>query len=221
MVLAIERPYRQYGSAIFVKTGSAIEDTDMSDSHNIEVLSVELSSVVATSVYKPPPVDFVFSQPIPKIHGKPQIVIGDFNSHSTQWGYPEMNKDGEAEEDWMDTNQLSLIHDPKLPHSFFSARWKHGYNPDLTMVTSNIAGLCKKTVLDPIPSSQHRPIGILINAAVVPTIVPFKRHFNYKKADWKGFTNELEEKITNIIPVSKNYDQFANLVLKTARKHIP
>ncbi|KAJ4939512.1 hypothetical protein JOQ06_028960 [Pogonophryne albipinna] len=80
---------------------------------------------------------------------------------------------------------------------------------------------CKKTVLDPIPSSQHRPIGILINAAVVPTIVPFKSRFNYKKADWKGFTNELEEKITNIIPVSKNYDQFANLVLKTARKHIP
>ncbi|KAJ4933183.1 hypothetical protein JOQ06_030018 [Pogonophryne albipinna] len=221
MVLAIERPHRQYGSAIFVKTGSAIEDTDMSDGHNIEVLSVELSSVVVTFVDKPPPVDFVFSQPIPKIHGKPQIVIGDFNSHSTQWGYPEMNKDGEAVEDWMDTNQLSLIHDPKLPHSLFSARWKRGYNPDLTMVTSNIAGLCKKTVLDPIPSSQHRPIGILINAAVVPTIVPFKRRFNYKKADWKGFTNELEEKITNIIPVSKNYDQFANLVLKTARKHIP
>ncbi|KAJ4925239.1 hypothetical protein JOQ06_017974 [Pogonophryne albipinna] len=221
MVLAIERPHRQYGSAIFVKTGSAIEDTDMSDGHNIEVLSVELSSVVVTSVYKPPPVHFVFSQPIPKIHGKPQIVIGDFNSHSTQWGYPVMNKDGEAVEDWMDTNQLSLIHDPKLPHSLFSARWKRGYNPDLTMVTSNIAGLCKKTVLDPIPSSQHRPIGILINAAVVPTIVPFKRRFNYKKADWKGFTNELEEKITNIIPVSKNYDQFANLVLKTARKHIP
>lgn len=193
----------------------------MSDDHNIEVLSVELSSVVVTSVYKPPPVDFVFPQPIPKVHGKPQIIIGDFNSHSTQWGYPEMNKDGEAVEDWMDTNQLSLIHDPKLPHSFFSARWKRGYNPDLTMVTSNIAGLCKKTVLDPIPSSQHRPIGILINAAVVPTIVPFKRRFNYKKADWKGFTNELEEKIKNIIPVSKNYDQFANLVLKTARKHIP
>ncbi|KAJ4928334.1 hypothetical protein JOQ06_016126, partial [Pogonophryne albipinna] len=140
------------------------------------------------------------SQPIPKIHGKPQIVIGDFNSHSTQWGYPEMNNDGEAVEDWMDTNQLSLIHDPKLPHSFFSARWKRGYNPDLSMVTSNIAGLCKKTVLDPIPSSQHRPIGILINAAVVPTIVPYKRRFNYRKADWKGFTNELEEKITNIIP---------------------
>lgn len=121
----------------------------------------------------------------------------------------------------MDTNQLSLIHDPKLPHSFLSARWKRGYNPDLTMVTSNISGLCKKTVLDPIPSSQHHPIGIVISAAVVPTIVPFKRHFNYKKADWKSFTNKLEEKIKHIISKSKNYELFANQVLKTARKHIP
>lgn len=221
MALAIERPHRQYGSAVFVKAGLVIKATSMSEDHDIEVLSAELSSVVVTSVYKPPPVDFMFPQPASQIHSKPQIFIGDFNSHSTQWGYSEMNKDGEAVEDWMDINQLSLIHDPKLPHSLHSARWKRGYNPDLAMATSNIAGLCKKIVLDPIPSSQHRPIGIQVNAAVVPTTVPFKRRFNYKKADWKKFTNELEEKIKYIRPISKNYDLFANLVRKTARKHIP
>lgn len=56
----------------------------MSDDHDIEVLSVELSSVVVTSVYKPPPIDFVFSQPIPKVHSKPAIIVCDFISHSTQ-----------------------------------------------------------------------------------------------------------------------------------------
>ena len=103
----------------------------------------------------------------------------------------------------MDTNQLSLIYDPKLPHLLYSAHWKCGYNADLVIVTSNIAGLCKKIVLNPIPSCQHHPIGIQVNAAVVPNTVPFKRHFNYKKADWKKFTNELEEKIKHIRPTSK------------------
>ena len=121
----------------------------------------------------------------------------------------------------MDGHQPSLIHDPKLPSSFHSARWRRGYDPDLAIVTSNIAGLCQKIVMDPIPSSQHRPIGIQVNAAVRPISVPFKRRFNYKKADWKGFTNELEQKVSQIAPTSCNYDCFAELVKKTARSHIP
>ena len=67
-------------------------------------------------------------------------------------------------------------------------------------------------VMDPIPSSQHYPIGIQVNASLVPTT--FNRRFNNKKAEWNGFTNELEVKIKHIRPTSKNYDQFAKLVLK-------
>ena len=59
----------------------------------------------------------------------------------------------------MDANQLSLTHHAKLPPSFHSARWRH-YNPDLAVVTSDIAGQCKKIVMDPIPQTQYRPIGI-------------------------------------------------------------
>ena len=121
----------------------------------------------------------------------------------------------------MDSNQLSLIHEPKLPSSFHSARWKSGYNPYLVIVTSNIADLCQKIVTNPILASQHRPIDIQVNAAVRPTSVPFRRHFNYQKADWTDFPEELERKIEHIAPVSSNYDWFALLVKKSARKHIP
>ena len=174
-----------------------------------------------TSVYKPPAEDFSFTDPVTQVQSKPQIIIGDFNSHSTQWGYMETNKDGEAVEEWMDANQLSLTHDAKLPPSFHSARWRRGYNPDLAVVTSDIASQCKKIVMDPIPQTQHRPIGIQVNAAVVPTIVPFKRCFNYKKANWNGFTTEMEQKIMNIKPTPGNYETFVKVVKKTARRHIP
>ena len=173
-----------------------------------------------TSVYKPPAVAFKFPHCIPQVPGKPQIIMGDFNSHSTQWGYKDSNKDGDLVEDWMDSNQLSLIHDPKLPSSFHSARWKPGYNPDLVIVTSNIADLCQKIVTDPIPASQHWSIGIQVNAAVRPTSVPFRRRFNCQKADWTDFSEELERKIEHITPVSSNYDWFVLLVKKSARKHI-
>ena len=121
----------------------------------------------------------------------------------------------------MDSNQLSLIHDPKPPSSFNSAHWKSGYNPDLVIVTSNIADLCQQIVTDPIPASQHWLIGIQVNAAVRPTSVPFWRHFNCQKADWTDFSEDLERKIEHIAPVSSNYDRFVLLVKKSARKHIP
>ena len=121
----------------------------------------------------------------------------------------------------MDSNQLSRIHDPKLPSSFHSARWKSGYNPDMVIVTSNIADLSQKIVTDPIPACQHWPIGIQVNAAVRPTSVPFRRCFKYQKAAWTDFSEELERKIEHIAPVSNNYDRFARLEKKSARKHIP
>ena len=187
----MEHPHARYESTIFVKAGSAVECSSVSEVDNIEVLSVELSNAVIPSVYKPPKVDSKFPHCIPQVPGKPQIIIGDFNSHSTQWGYKDSNKDGDLVEDWMDSNQLSLIHDPKLPSSFNSAHWKSGYNPDLAIVSSNITDLCQKIVTDPIPASQHRPIGIQVNAAVRQTNVPFNRRFNYQKANWIDFS-ELE-----------------------------
>ena len=53
MILAIERPHPKHGSAIFVKHGFVIEATSKSEANDIEVLTVELSSVVVKSVYKP------------------------------------------------------------------------------------------------------------------------------------------------------------------------
>ena len=139
---------------MLAKNGTIIESTSKSDENNIEVLTTELRGITITSVYKPPPTPFLMPE-IPS-SGKPRIVIGDFNSHSSQWGYAGNNADGDAVEAWAETNQLYLIHDAKQPKSFNSGRWKAGYNPDTVFVCYSISGLSKKLVLEPLPKTQHR-----------------------------------------------------------------
>ena len=95
---------------------------------------------------KPPPEPFLLPPLGQRI--KPHIVIGDFNSHNTLWEYTTTDRDGEAVEQWADSNRLSLIHNAKLPKSVNSAIWKKGYNPDLIFVSSNISAMCEKSVLD-------------------------------------------------------------------------
>ena len=61
---------------------------------------------------------------------------------------------------------LIYIHDPKLPKSLNSARWKQGHNPGMWFVSTSISHQCGKPILEVMSKSQHRPIEIKIKAAV-------------------------------------------------------
>ena len=136
MDLAIERPHSQYGSAIFVTSGTIVNTTSQTDINNIEILRVDLNGISVTSVYKPPGERFSFNKPLTAVGDQLQVVIGDINSHSLTWGYATTNTDGELVEDWAENKILSLIHDPELRSSFNSGRWWRGYNPDITFATA-------------------------------------------------------------------------------------
>ena len=51
---------------------------------NVKLISIQMLGVVVHSVYKPPNEKFVLALGHRNL---PDIVIGDFNSHSTTWGY--------------------------------------------------------------------------------------------------------------------------------------
>ena len=199
MTTLIEIPHEKHGSIMLAKNGTIIDSTSKSDENNIEVLTAELRGATITSVYKPPPTPFVMPE-IPS-SGKPKIVIGDFNSHSQAWA---------------ERSQLNLIHDAKQPKSFNSGRWKAGYNPDIVFVSQNITGLSKKLVLEPLPKTQHRPIGLTVNAAITPATVPFQRRFNFRKANWPAFQQDLERKIAHLPVDPNNYDNFTKIVHQAA-----
>ena len=96
-------------------------------------------------VYNPP--NDQFALPALGHRDLPHIVIGDFNSHSTSWGYDTTDNNGESVEQWADSCYLTLNHDAKLPISFNSARWKKGYNPYLIFASGSMANICKMSNL--------------------------------------------------------------------------
>ena len=55
---------------------------------------VDLNGISVTSVYKPPGERFSFNQPPTAVGDQHQVIIGDFNSHSSTWGYATTNTDG-------------------------------------------------------------------------------------------------------------------------------
>ena len=144
----------------------------------------------------------------------PHIVTGDFNSHNTLWGYTSTDNDGEAVELCPESNNLSLIHNAKLPKSFNSAIWKKEYNPDLIFASSNISNMSEKSVLDPIPHTQHRPIGVSVTPVIVAQPTTLKRRFNLKKAGCEAFSSDFDSNI-------ENYERFVEMLRMASRKHIP
>ena len=145
-----------------------------------------------------------------------------FNSHSTTWGYTSTDNEGEAVEQWAaDSCDFTLIHDAKLPKSFNSARWKKGYNIDLIFASENIANMCRKSVMDPIPHTQNRPICVSVQPVVVSQPTPFRRRFNFWKADWNGYSTELDNSIEDDEPIPSNYNRLVENVLVASRRHIP
>ena len=114
---------------------------------------------------------------------------------------------------------MSLIHDAKLPYSFNSCRWRRGFNPDLMFVSNNIANQCEKVVLDPIPHSQHRPIGL--RAVNTSRTVPFRRRFNLKKTHWGNFAKDTDSYIQDLSALPTHYDTFVEMLKRSSMRNIP
>ena len=86
MICIAKLPHHKFGSAIFVKEGTTVKsihtDENIYDQNDIETLSVDLGSIVITSVYKPPATPFKLP-PLLQPH-KNRIVIGDLNSQNIE-----------------------------------------------------------------------------------------------------------------------------------------
>ena len=87
---------------------------------DVELITIEICNAIIQSVYKLPNKPFLL--PPLQQGNNSHVVIENFNSHNTLWGYSTTGTVGEAVEQWATSSNLSLIHDAKLPKSLTSAR---------------------------------------------------------------------------------------------------
>ena len=81
--------------------------------------------------------------------------------------------------------------------------------------------MCEKSVLDPIPHTQHLPICVSVNPVIVAQPTTFRRRFNLKKVDREGFSANLDSNIEEVHAIPDIYERFVEILRMASRKHIP
>ena len=139
-------------------------------------------------------------------------------------GYNTNNKTEVEISKWANDNDFHLHFNPKERGTFFSKRWRQEYNPDLAFVSKNNNFepiLTKREVLNDFPHSQHRHV-LITSGFCLPNFqsLPLPR-WNFQKAIWPQYAEDIEFICQPIPPKQKNFLQFIKLMLKSAKKNIP
>ena len=121
--------------------------------------------VTVFNIYSPP--DKQIQLHNIKLEPQSWIITGDFNSHSPNWGYGQLNGKGEVE-NWITENRLILINKPDDPETFYSRTWRTTSTPDLAIATDDIQGIAEREVSSQLEGNDHRPVIINIKGQTQP-----------------------------------------------------
>ena len=92
---------------------------------------------------------------------------------------------------------------------------------DLIFASIIIGNMCEKSIIDPIPHTQHRPICVTVKPLIVPQPTLFRRRFNMRKDDWLDYSTQVDQNIDEVDATPECYEKFVIIVRMTSRKHIP
>ena len=225
----LDRADRPKGGVLtLVKTNlTSVELQRSEDAANTEFITVKLTlpdkNLIICNLYSPPNKMIQLHSLQPS--SEDWIIVGDFNSHSPSWGYSSLDAKGEEIENWVISNQLVLLNKPDDPPTFYSRVWKTTSTPDLAIATDNLQKMAEREVSEQLGGSDHKPVILTIAKQVIPYSGKLPPSWNYKKANWKLFS-DLTDLYTKTVTlnkhsVDKNADAFTSAVLEAAKKSIP
>ncbi|KAK3740855.1 hypothetical protein RRG08_011317 [Elysia crispata] len=153
------------------------------------------------------------------------LTVGDFNSHSTSWGYKESDRRGDEVEGWQIENNLLLLNDPEDPPTFFSRRWISASTPDLAFASDDISKITSRKVQNQLADSDHKPVLLAVNMNYKPSNPKTFPRWNYSKAGWVKFAT-LSDKLCKSVKcddsnVNRACKNFNKAILEAANRSIP
>ena len=150
---------------------------------------------------------------------KPYIMCGDFNAHNTLWSHPKNNKRGDALEQFMYKNDLSILNSNVKTHLNNST--KEFSLLDLSIIHPALYLDFDCEVESDPHGSDHFPVIVTFNGALLET--DKRARWNFKRADWASFKVQCENEITSEIfdPQEDDIVVFTEKLIEIATDNIP
>ena len=148
------------------------------------------------------------------------ILTGDFNAHHTLWHSPTTDNRGTLIADLINSsNQIVL--NTNTPTRIPTNRNQQATSPDISTASNTIYNNITWSTLNAL-NSDHNPIKISYNTKTKFRLIQHRRSYtNYRKADWQGFTNSIENALTDTTDVTDVHksNKILTLLLLDADKH--
>ena len=148
------------------------------------------------------------------------ILTGDFNAHHTLWHSPTTDNRGTLIADLINSsNQIVL--NTNTPTRIPTNRNQQATSPDISTASNTIYNNITWSTLNAL-NSDHNPIKISYNTKTKFRLIQHRRSYtNYRKADWQGFTNSIENTLTDTTDITDVHksNKILTLLLLDADKH--
>ena len=150
------------------------------------------------------------------------MILGDWNAHHSAWHSPWDDNRGDKIADVIENSDLCVLNEDshtRLPTG--ANNNQRASSPDVSLISAHLALSVDWSVsLD--LTSDHLPIVISFDD---DTPLPrFHQFTNYKKANWRGYKNELESLVDQLpLPTScaSGEKAFRKVIQHAAKHHIP
>lgn len=168
--------------------------------HEIVCCQLRMSSntvlYLASMYFPPPPYTIAHNTLLQSFRqiGEPKIILGDFNSHSMEWGGTHDDSRSRSLISVFDEDHLAILNTGENTRT--AAPPAHSSAIDLSLCSSNIALDCTWQVLDHTGRSDHLPIVIEYRRPPDTSRRPMPRRALTKCIDWGVYRSALATRIS-------------------------